>query len=513
MYALKPVFDLDARVELPTCMYSLPVLQVSKGIHPVCESGDIPSNVLAALEQRQEAILAKLGHLSEEVSKYRSSIGLAGSSTQSQDKVVSDIVVRCSPSHPPFSLPAIVSILAQKMKVFTSVHCHSCVTSLPAHLSSFLPEPQGERGQADIKITLIWKDVGGQCELMVSPVIQSVIRGEVNLLRYFARAFPSMFLYERDNRSGAIDNILDSVTSLLWATPKDRQPILRPLAVILGKSSHLLGEELSIADLALFSAIKQLGLDKDLQSELRKWFTLVSTKLMGGKGRRTSRRSSSRKSFTKRRNSERKNTDKTPEKSAPKEKSAKKKDAPPPKKIIKSAGKENSPPKTVTMAVHMGKVELFDYLTANGIPYINIAHPAVMTVEEMIPHVLGGVDGAFCKNLFLKDKKENYYLLSAEHDRAVNLAAVAKIVGAKELRFADEVVMFNRLGVKAGCVTPFALINDKSHAVTFLVDTKLVDGSHAYVNFHPLVNTATTNISAKDFSKFLYLTKTKVITF
>ena len=44
------------------------------------------------------------------------------------------------------------------MKVFTSVHCHSCVTSLPAHLSSFLPEPQGERGQADIKITLIWKD-------------------------------------------------------------------------------------------------------------------------------------------------------------------------------------------------------------------------------------------------------------------------------------------------------------------------------------------------------------------
>ena len=26
---------------------------------------------------------------------------------------------------------------------------------------------------------------------------------------YFSRAFPSMFLYERDNRSGAIDNILD----------------------------------------------------------------------------------------------------------------------------------------------------------------------------------------------------------------------------------------------------------------------------------------------------------------
>ena len=29
MYTLKPVFDLDAKVEVPTCMYSLPVIQSS----------------------------------------------------------------------------------------------------------------------------------------------------------------------------------------------------------------------------------------------------------------------------------------------------------------------------------------------------------------------------------------------------------------------------------------------------------------------------------------------------
>ena len=29
--------------------------------------------------------------------------------------------------------------------------------------------------------------VGSECELMVSPVSQSFIRGEVNIIRYFAR--------------------------------------------------------------------------------------------------------------------------------------------------------------------------------------------------------------------------------------------------------------------------------------------------------------------------------------
>ena len=32
MYALKPVFDLDAKVDVPSCMYSLPVIQSSTPI-------------------------------------------------------------------------------------------------------------------------------------------------------------------------------------------------------------------------------------------------------------------------------------------------------------------------------------------------------------------------------------------------------------------------------------------------------------------------------------------------
>merc|ERR1719391_425391 len=109
MYPLKPVYDLDARVDLPMCMYSLPVIQISKtlGYKGTSEEGECPPGVLKALEARQEAILTKLGHLRDEVGKYRKSLGLSTtfSADSSPQDVKMDVVIRCSPSKPPFALP------------------------------------------------------------------------------------------------------------------------------------------------------------------------------------------------------------------------------------------------------------------------------------------------------------------------------------------------------------------------------------------------------------------------
>ena len=38
-----------------------------------------------------------------------------------------------------------------------------------------------------VRVTLIWSDVGRDCELMVSPLAQTLVKGEVNVLRYFSR--------------------------------------------------------------------------------------------------------------------------------------------------------------------------------------------------------------------------------------------------------------------------------------------------------------------------------------
>ena len=320
MYTLNPVYSLSPWIDLPTCMYSLPGIQVSKLTDSVSKGwADVSPQVLQSLAARQEEILVKLNHLRAQVLKYTKSDEINAQVTSIvQQKVSVDVVVRCSPSHPPFALLGLISQLTTTMNVFTSMHCHSSVSKLPAHLSSFLPPPQVERGQANLKITLIWKEVGRDCELMVSPISQSLIQGEVNLIRFFARIFPTIFSYETSTSTAIIDSLLDNVTSLLWSSPKNRQPRLRPLADRLCKTSYLSGDTLGIADLALFSTIKQLRLDKDLPPELRKWFTSTLSHLMGGKSRRKSRPSSTRKSFHKRKNSERKGpgNEETPQSSA-----------------------------------------------------------------------------------------------------------------------------------------------------------------------------------------------------
>lgn len=52
----------------------------------------------------------------------------------------------------------------------------------------------------------------------------------------------------------------------------------------------------------------------------------------------------------------------------------------------------------------------------------------VFTVEEQNLH-LTDVKGACCKNLFLKDKKKNLYLLSCLSNAQVNLKDISKSLG------------------------------------------------------------------------------------
>ena len=152
------------------------------------------------------------------------------------------------------------------------------------------------------------------------------------------------------------------------------------------------------------------------------------------------------------------------------------------------------------------KQKLFDYFNQHQIEFDSIDHPEVFTVEAMMPY-LQNITGAISKNLFLKDKKGNLYLLSALHDKAVNLTDIGKKIKAPGgLRFASEDILFEALGVKQGHVTAYSLINDEEKKVKFLIDDDIINGQFERVYFHPLINTATTGISCDDFKRFVSLT-------
>ncbi|XP_077350694.1 prolyl-tRNA synthetase associated domain-containing protein 1 [Festucalex cinctus] len=152
------------------------------------------------------------------------------------------------------------------------------------------------------------------------------------------------------------------------------------------------------------------------------------------------------------------------------------------------------------------RAELEKHLEALNIETTCVDHPPVFTVEEMMPH-LQDVSGAVTKNLFLKDKKKKtLWLVSARHDRQVNLNELAKklSVGSGNLRFADEATMLDKLKVGQGCATALALLFDKDRSVTSVLDRDLLEGGHHMVYFHPMTNSATLGIRPQDLLRFLH---------
>src|SRR3974390_2852293 len=136
--------------------------------------------------------------------------------------------------------------------------------------------------------------------------------------------------------------------------------------------------------------------------------------------------------------------------------------------------------------------ELFAYLDTLGIAHQTVAHPAVFTVEEA-RELRGAVAGGHTKNLFLRDKKGAPYLVVAPEHAAIELRALHRLLGASgRFSFGSAALMQGAVGVLPCSVTPFAAINDKEGRVSVVLDAALM--AHETLNFHPLVNTATTTI-------------------
>jgi Ala-tRNA(Pro) deacylase len=148
--------------------------------------------------------------------------------------------------------------------------------------------------------------------------------------------------------------------------------------------------------------------------------------------------------------------------------------------------------------------ELFAYLDTLGIAHKTVTHPAVFTVEEA-RDLRGAITGGHTKNLFLRDKKGAVYLVVAPENASIELRALHRLLGASgRFSFGSAELMHEVLGVAPGSVTPFAAINDKDQRVTIVLDAALM--VHETLNFHPLVNTATTSISREGLLKFLAAT-------
>src|SRR5215510_5052449 len=147
--------------------------------------------------------------------------------------------------------------------------------------------------------------------------------------------------------------------------------------------------------------------------------------------------------------------------------------------------------------------DLFAYLDRLGIAHATVTHPPLFTVEQS-RELRGAIPGGHTKNLFLKDKRDQVFLVVALEDAAIELKSLHHRLGAERFSFGSADLLRELWGVEPGAVTPFGAINDTAARVTVVLDQAMM--GEARLNYHPLVNTMTTTIGRDDRVKFLAAT-------
>ncbi len=145
--------------------------------------------------------------------------------------------------------------------------------------------------------------------------------------------------------------------------------------------------------------------------------------------------------------------------------------------------------------------DVLSFLADHGIAVRTYTHPPVHTVAES-QALRGDIPGAHTKNLFLRDGKKTYFLVTLEENTPVDLKGLRARIGARGgLSFASAEALMEHLGVLPGSVSLLALVNDTDKRVQVVIDASLL--AAPLVNCHPLTNEKTTSLAPAQLQAFL----------
>ncbi|CAG9760861.1 unnamed protein product [Ceutorhynchus assimilis] len=304
MYNLKPIVEQGFTVELPKCMYKLSNIHEKRSTEEHVSSParnldifdqvkqflkncqDIPG--MAELEAKQHNILEQLAELKKQISSLRQNLSIQSDENSKNTipvmqciKPISNanllpdtLVVNSNPSNPPYSLELLQRLLQKQIGLTVTSYLHSSVSSLPeesSKLKDSLVNFKPLTGVPVINISLIWKNINSNAEFLIT---HTPISGEVNLLRFLSRSANTNLNYDAEANSFEIDSLLDQSYLLVRSKTKvERAGILQTFNQSLGKAEWLLGKkQAGIADVAVYSAIKQAAVANQLSANLAKWY-------------------------------------------------------------------------------------------------------------------------------------------------------------------------------------------------------------------------------------------------
>ena len=145
--------------------------------------------------------------------------------------------------------------------------------------------------------------------------------------------------------------------------------------------------------------------------------------------------------------------------------------------------------------------KLLDELQKLDIKYEMVNHPAAKTTEEADAYIAGKI-GVRTKSMFLKDKKKNFYLVIMDDAKRMDFKEFQELTGTKRISMAHDSDIEDQLGLEAGIVSPFGIMNNAVHNVQIYFDQDMLD-ENIPLTFHPNINTHTIFLSAADLMKFI----------
>jgi Ala-tRNA(Pro) deacylase len=147
------------------------------------------------------------------------------------------------------------------------------------------------------------------------------------------------------------------------------------------------------------------------------------------------------------------------------------------------------------------KDAVLQVLNKLSIEYDIHEHKSLPTIEIAM-EVWKDIESTHCKNLFFRNHKGNrHYLVILESNHKLDIRDLEQRLKQGKISFASQKRMNKYLGIMAGSVSPFGLINDHENHVHLFLDKNLQKSEK--ISFHPNVNTASVVIALNDFVKYL----------
>ncbi|XP_076460585.1 aminoacyl tRNA synthase complex-interacting multifunctional protein 2-like [Babylonia areolata] len=289
MYQVKPFINSDVEIITNVDMYKVKKIGMID-MNGIPSGGEVEER-LQQLQQRQQKVLTELQQLQHSVQELaeRRGVDLTTSTTAStttssisyssrarnggQGEGLQDLVISADPSSAPLSLLVLLKQLSSQRPILTSTFVHSSAVDTPSYLRSFLYNGSpAARSTYQLAITLVWKKMPRGPTLMVSPTQQTSIQGEANIARYLSRLMRPSYEEADVKIATRVDEMLDlAQLQLIEGSNKERSAALRTLNATLGKSSWLLGGEMSLADIVTWSALQETKVASDAPANVKKW--------------------------------------------------------------------------------------------------------------------------------------------------------------------------------------------------------------------------------------------------